>query len=58
MAAEDANLRIGRLGTFGDLAVRVQNYAARGREGANYGRAILLGMTALEWEERAQYTLF
>ena len=26
-----------------------------GREGAMYGRAILLGLGALEWEERAQH---
>jgi hypothetical protein len=38
----------------GDLAAWVRNYAARGREGAIYGRAILLGLGALEWEERAQ----
>ena len=55
MAAEDANLRNWRFGTFGDLATRVRNYAARGREGAIYGRAILLGLGALEWEERAQH---
>ena len=28
-----------------------------GRESANYGGAILLGLTALEWEERAQHQL-
>ena len=55
MAAEDANLRNWRFGTFGDLATRVRNYAARGRESANYGGAILLGLTALEWEEGAQH---
>ena len=55
MAAEDANLRNWRFGTFGDLATRVRNYASRGRESANYGGAILLGLTALEWEERAQH---
>ena len=43
MAAEDANLRNWRFGTFGDLAARVRNYASRGRESANYGGAILLG---------------
>ena len=56
MAAEDANLRNWRFGTLGDLAARVRNYASRGRESANYGGAILLGLTALEWEERAQHT--
>jgi hypothetical protein len=56
MAAEDANLRNWRFGTFGDLATRVRNYASRGRESANYGGAILLGLTALEWEEGAQHT--
>ena len=56
MAAEDANLRNWRFGTFGDLAARVRNYASRGRESANYGGAILLGLTALEWEEGAQQT--
>ena len=56
MAAEDANLRNWRFGTFGDLAARVRNYASRGRESANYGGAILLGLTALEWEEGAQHT--
>jgi hypothetical protein len=56
MAAEDANLRNWRFGTFGDLATRVRNYASRGRESANYGGAILLGLTALEWEERAQHS--
>ena len=55
MAAEDANLRNWRFGTFGDLAARVRNYASRGRESANYGGAILLGLTALEWEEGAQH---
>ena len=55
MAAEDANLRNWRFGTFGDLAARVLNYAARGREGTIYGRAILLGMAALGGEERAQH---
>ena len=56
MAAEDANLRNWRFGTLGDLAARVRNYASRGRESANYGGAILLGLTALEWEEGAQHT--
>ena len=55
MAAEDANLRNWRFGTLGDLAARVRNYASRGRESANYGGAILLGLTALEWEEGAQH---
>ena len=55
MAAEDANLRNWRFGTFGDLAARVLNYAARGREGAIYERAILLGLRALECEERGQH---
>ena len=55
MVAEDANLRNWRFGTFGDLATRVRNYASRGRESANYGGAILLGLTALEWEEGAQH---
>ena len=55
MAAEDANLRNRRFGTLGDLAARVRNYASRGRESANYGGAILLGLTALEWEEVAQH---
>ena len=54
MAAEDANLRNWRFGTFGDLATRVRNYASRGRESANYGGAISLELTALEWEEGAQ----
>eukprot|EP01047_Picozoa_sp_COSAG01_P081935 COSAG01_NODE_16544_length_1227_cov_9.898050_1_plen_92_part_00 len=58
MAAEDANLRNWRFGTFGDLAARVRNYASRGRESANYGGAILLGLTALEWEEGAQHSTF
>ena len=53
MAAEDANLRNWRFGTFGDLAARVLNYAARGREGTTYGRAILLGLGALGSEDRA-----
>jgi hypothetical protein len=56
MVAEDANLRNWRFGTFGDLASRVRNYASRGRESANYGGAILLGLMALEWEEGAQHT--
>ena len=56
MAAEDANLRNWRFGTLGDLAARVRNYASRGRESANYGGAILLGLTALEWEEGSQHT--
>ena len=56
MAAEDANLRNWRFGTLGDLAARVRNYASRGRESANYGGAILLGLTALEWEEGAQHS--
>ena len=55
MAVEDANLRNWRFGTFGDLAARVRNYASRGRESANYGGAILLGLTALEWEEGARH---
>ena len=55
MAAEDANLRNRRFGTLGDLAARVRNYASRGRESANYGGAILRGLTALEWEEGAQH---
>ena len=54
MAAEDANLRNWRFGTFGDLAARVLNYAARGREGAIYERAILLGCMVLEGKDRAQ----
>ena len=56
MVAEDANLRNWQFGTFGDLATRVRNYASMGRESANYGGAILLGLTALEWEEGAQHT--
>ena len=52
---EGANVCIGDLALFGDLAAWVRNYAARGREGAIYGRAILLGWGALEWEERAQH---
>ena len=44
-----------RFGTFGDLAARVRNYTSRGRESVNYGGAILLGLTALEWEEGAQH---
>ena len=39
-----------------NLAARVRNYASRGRESANYGGAILLGLTALEWEEGAQHS--
>ena len=44
-------------GTTAEGAGRHRNYAARGREGAIYGRAILLGLGALEWEERAQHRL-
>eukprot|EP01047_Picozoa_sp_COSAG01_P062665 COSAG01_NODE_8002_length_2957_cov_11.408328_2_plen_67_part_00 len=43
-AAEDAYLRNGRFGAFGDLAARLLNYATRGHEGAIYERAILLGL--------------
>ena len=50
---EDGKLRGGHFGTFGDLAARVLYYAARGREGTIYDRAILLGMGALGSEERA-----
>ena len=50
-----ANVCIGDLALFGDLVAWVLNYAARGREGAIHERAILLGLGALEWEERAQH---
>lgn len=52
------NFGIGDLALCGDLAARVRNYVARGREGAIYERVILLGLGALEWEEMAQYLLF
>jgi hypothetical protein len=55
---EDAYLRNGRFGTFGDLAARVLKYATRGREGAIYERAMLLGYMALEGKDRSQRPTF
>jgi hypothetical protein len=53
---EDGKLRGGYFGTFRDLAARVLNYAARGREGTTDGRAILLGLGALGSEDRPQHS--